>query len=51
MTSEVKVLFESEYEKHEQTTIKDQDGELTYTVRFIKVFHQSLPNGWKWVQA
>jgi hypothetical protein len=44
----VKILWETKYRKAEQTTIKDQHGTMTFTQEYIKEFHNSLENGFRW---
>lgn len=43
-----KILRESEYEKFVQTTITGESGTITYTNRYIKVFHRDYKDGFIW---
>lgn len=47
----IKILSESNYQKVEQTVIKDNDSVITYIITYRKELHVNYPNGYKWIVA
>lgn len=48
MKTTVKLLWETQFEKAEQTIIKGSHGTMTYTTHYRKSFHKSYDNGFIW---
>jgi hypothetical protein len=43
-----KKLWETKYEKAEQTIVSDKCGTAVYTIRYCKEFHRDYKNGFIW---